>query len=140
MVLFIICIFTMSSIAYVMTGFSPQQEGLKFPESFIIDYELNPFVENELLARGFTIFKINYTVMDPMLEGYIDNLPETYTTSYGNIQVIVQKLLSNQTSLVVTGPYDEVIVDNITRESILDSLCRTLFYTPPECGLLNITD
>ena len=139
-VLVVASIFFMSTIAYVITSsFQPTEEEKQELEKFVIEGELDPETETEYLRRGFTSMKFYYSNDDLIF--YVDNLPDYLRTSWDQIQLIVQKIPSNETFAMVSGPYGEEELRNVTRDSIFNSLCNILLSTPVECGYeeLNIT-
>ncbi|MFH0832132.1 MAG: hypothetical protein V1900_00195 [Candidatus Aenigmatarchaeota archaeon] len=136
MVLFIVFIFSASTIAYVMTGTDKGSEQLKPLDKFVVDGELNQNQEYLQLSMGFTILKL-YSQSD-FFEA--DQLPDIFKTNNGQVQLIVEKINANETHVKITGPNNEEEFANVTKEKIYNALCRTL-YDPPavECGLINIT-
>ncbi len=136
-VLLVASIFFMSSIAYVFTSaITPPEETNELKE-FVIEGELDPAIENEYLRVGFTIMKVYNP--DPGIISYVDNLPDYLRTNDNQIQLIVEKIPGNETYAVVTGPYGEEEITNVTRGNIFDSLCNILLITPLECGYEEIT-
>jgi hypothetical protein len=146
MALVIVLLFGMSSIAYVVLSISNParpEEGFKPLEKYVIDYELNRITENEYINRGFTIFRFYYSdKTDASLVSYVDQLPNILKTDSNQIQLIVQKLPSNNTYADIVNYYVQEELENLTEESIFDSLCANLLSSPLECSLktLNITD
>ena len=138
-VLLVASIFFMSSIAYMITTAVQPEEKPKELEKFIIEGELEPETENEYLRRGFTSMKFYYSDSD--LISYVEQLPDYLRTSRDQIQLIVQKIPSNETFIVIAGPYGEEELRNVTQDSIFNALCNVLLVTPVECGYgrLNIT-
>lgn len=139
-VLLVASIFIMSSIAYVITGaVNPSEEKPEELKKFVIDGELDPATENEYLRRGFTSMKFYYS--ESGLISYVEQLPDYLRTNRNQIQIIVQKIPSNETYAKITGPYGEAELRNVTQSSIFDTLCNILLVTPVECGYegLNIT-
>ena len=140
-VLMVASIFFMSTIAYVITStINPPEEQAEELKEFVIEGELDPETENEYLRIGFTSMKFYYSNEDLIF--YIDNLPNYLRTNKNQIQLIVQKIPSNETFTIITGPYGEEELRNVTQDSIFNALCRILSVTPVECGyeeLVNIT-
>jgi len=138
-VLLVAFIFFMSSIAYVITTAIQPEEKPKELEKVVIEGELDPEIENEYLGRGFTSMKFYYSDSD--LISYVEQLPDYLRTSRNQIQLIVQKISSNETFVEIAGPYGEEELRNVTQDSIFNALCSVLLVTPVECGYegLNIT-
>ena len=133
-VFFVIITFGMSSIAFVTTSFfTPPQEEIKPLESFVIEGEVNPLVEERYLQSGFTWMKFYYSEADPMLVAYIDSLPEQYADG-SQPQMVVQKLQANSTYITIKGQNGEKEI-NATEAEVFSALCELLYVTPPECGL-----
>jgi len=137
--LLVATIFFMSTIAYVITSaINPPEEKEELKE-FVIEGELDPATEDEYLRGGFTSMKFYYSNQDLIF--YVDNLPDYLKTNRNQPQLIVQKIPSNETFAVITGPYGEEELRNVTQNSIFNALCDILLDTPVECGYeeLNIT-
>jgi hypothetical protein len=132
-------IFVMSSIAYVITTAIQPEEKPTELKNFVIDGELDITTENAYLGKGFTSMKFYY--FDSELITYVEQLPDYMKNNRNQIQLIIQKIPSNETFAVIKGPYGEEELRNLTQDSIFDTLCNILLVTPPECGyeFLNIT-
>ena len=136
-VLIVASIFLMSTIAYVFTSSINPPEESEALEEFVIEGELDPAIENEYLRVGFTIMKVYNP--DSGIISYVDSLPNYLRTNDNQIQLIVEKIPGNETYAVVTGPYGEEEITNLTRGNIFDALCNILLITPLECGYEELT-
>ena len=138
-VLIVASIFLMSTIAYVLTStLNPQAENKEL-ENFVIEGELDPAIENEYLRNGFTSMRFYYSDNDFIF--FLDNLPKYMKTGRNQVQLIVQKIESNETYAVITGPYGEEEIRNVTQDNLFNALCDILLDTPVECGYerMNLT-
>jgi hypothetical protein len=131
-VLIVASIFFMSTIAYVFTIAVTPTEEEEALEEFVIEGELDPAIENEYLRVGFTIMKLYNP--DQGIISYADSLPNYLKTNNNQIQLIVEKIPSNETYAVITGPYGEEELTNVTSSNIFNTLCEILLVTPLECG------
>ncbi|MHA1873831.1 MAG: hypothetical protein ACTSVB_06940 [Candidatus Heimdallarchaeaceae archaeon] len=136
MVLFIVIIFSMSSIAYIINNFTNQKTN-EF--SFIMDKELEPQTEYELIQNGFTSLKFFYSNdTDKSIIDYVNSLQERFKTNDGYIQIILQKIKSNSTYIIVSSLNGEKVIENLTQENIFSSLCDIVIVTPVECLISNL--
>lgn len=133
---FIIFSFSFSSLAFFFTS-SAQPEEFKPLENFVIDGELDARTESVYVQNGFTSLKFFYNETD--LADYIDQMPEITRTNTGQIQLIVQKIPSKETFLVINNRNNQEELRNVTKSGIFSSLCRLLTIIPVECGLFNRT-
>jgi len=138
---FIIFIFGMSSLAFVATIFTggglPQQQEFKPLESFVVEGPLDARTENRYVQSGFTSLRFYYD-NDAFL-GFVEQLPAMTATNTGQQQLIVQKILANETYIEIITVNAAEDVRNVTQENILAALCRLLTVTPLECVALNLT-
>ena len=139
MVFSIIIIFSMSSVAYVITSFTqPYQGNDDSIDSFVIDGELSPEQEQLALQNRFTIVKYYYS--SPELMSFIEKIPDNFKTNVNQVQAIVEKIPTNGTSYVyIVGPFNDVEIEELTQDNIYNALCDTLASPPLECGLRNLT-
>ena len=140
MVAFIVGTFVLSSIAFVTTGLfagsdSQQNEEFKPLDTFVVEGELDSSMEYEYLRRGYTTLKF-YSGSPP---AFIDQLPDATRTGSGQVQLIVQKIISNEVYAIILGPYGEKKLDSLDENGIFAGLCGSLLVTPIECGLANPT-
>jgi hypothetical protein len=137
-VLLVASIFFMSIISYaIMNVLNPEEEEKEELKEFVIEGELDPETENEYLGRGFTLMKFYYSDSDMIF--YVDSLPAYLKTNRNQVQLIVEKIESNETYALITGPYGEEEVKNVTQTSIFNALCDILLFIPLECGYEEIT-
>jgi hypothetical protein len=145
-VLFILALFFLSSISFFATGIhgffisnnqqTQEQNQITPLTSFVVDGEIDFNTEYEYLSRGYTTIKV-YSDNHP---AFLNSLPENTQTPYGQTQLIVQKIYSNETYAVVIGPFGESRIENITEEEVFSTLCESLAATPLECGLGQVPD
>ena len=129
MALGIIFIFALSSIAFVFTGFSPQQSSQPQPLS-------GPVVEGEINLK----FYYNNEI-DAQLVSFVNNAPETFATSGGQLQLIVVKIQSPTSYGRIVNINGAVDIPEMNVDTLFDSLCVSLLSPPPECvvGRINST-
>jgi len=144
MALGIIFIFAMSSIAFVFTGFGPQPANQLQPlDRFVVDGEISPQLENAYIQGGFTFLKFYYdnSSVDKNLVLFVEQAPELFTTSAGQVQLIVLKIESPATYGRIVNINGAVDVPDLNREKLFDSLCSSLIAPPVECviGRINST-
>lgn len=145
MAISIILIFALSSIAFVFSGFQSGQNtntNLKPLENFVVDGEINQNLENTYIQNGFTFLKFYYNEStDTNIVNMINNIPESFTTPSGQQQVIVIKIISQETYAKILNINGENDVFNITSDKIFDALCLNLMVMPTECTIsaLNLT-
>lgn len=138
MVFSIIIIFSMSSVAYVITSFSQPVTNEKTIDSYVIEGELDPDLELLALQNRFTLVKYYYSSNELM--SYIENIPDNFKTNVGQIQAIVEKIPTNGTSYIyMIGPYNDIEIEELTEDNIYNALCDILASPPLECGLRNLT-
>lgn len=142
MALGIIFIFGMSSIAFVFSGFTQQQEQLKPLDSFVVDGEIDQPLESAYIQNGVTFLKFYYNgSVDSRIASFVDQAPELFTTSAGQLQLIVLKIESPSTYARILNVNGAVDLAEITVDGLYDSLCTALLAPPPECviGKINST-
>ncbi len=144
-VIFILITFIMSSIAFVVINLggglgNQQQAEIKPLETFIVEGDIDPRLEQAYLQGGFTFLKYYRSEKNEDVDRYLDTLPDLTITTSNQKQLFVQKINSSDTKMIIRGPYGETLLTtgNITRNSIFETLCRTLLVTPIEC-VLNVT-
>jgi hypothetical protein len=64
-------------------------------------------------------------------------LAEGFARSFPD-QLILQKIPANQTSLIIMNYRERKILSNITRDEILDILCKLMARPPVECVMRRI--
>ena len=104
--------------------------------SFVIDGELDTLTESEYYRKGFTIMKFYYS--DNSLVDEVSQLPEMSRMPDGSYQLIVEKIPDSDTYARIAGPYGEEEIRNVSSQTILESLCNTLYYPPIECALASL--
>ena len=138
---FIIVTFAMSSLAFVATiftggGLPPQQE-FKPLESFVVEGPLNPQIEDKYVRAGFTSLKFYYN--DDSLLSFVEQLPYLSRTNADQQQLIVQKIPGNETYISIVALNGAEEVRSVSKETIMEAVCRLLTVTPLECVALNAT-
>ena len=143
MALGIIFIFALSSIAFVFTGFSPQQSSQPQPLSGpVVEGEINPQLESAYIQSGYTFLKFYYNnEIDAQLVSFVNNAPETFATSGGQLQLIVVKIQSPTSYGRIVNINGAVDIPEMNVDTLFDSLCVSLLSPPPECvvGRINST-
>jgi len=144
MALGIILIFGMSSIAFVATGLlGGAQNTNKFTplESPVVEGELAPIYESTYVGNGFTWIKFYHTNATQEFLSFMDSLPQSFTTTGGQFQIIVQKINSkylNETNyMIITSNAGQESFSDVSEQKVFDSLCRLLTVTPIDCTLAN---
>ncbi len=139
MSLFIVIIFGMSSIAFVVSSFSgssdTQQQTQKL-NSYVIDGDIDPAVENTYVNAGFTFLKLykNENTSSDIIP-YVNQAPDTFKTNNGQTQLIVQKIDSGTSYVKILNVNGEHDIFNVTVGNIFDGLCTHLVALPAECAL-----
>ena len=136
-VIFIVTIFLLSPIYFFASGnFGNSNNQPTQLDDFVIEEELDFNTENYYISQGYTTLKF-YSKEHP---SFLDTLPDVTSIYAGQTeikQLIVQKIVSNETKVIVIGPYGENTIENITQENIFKTLCETLSVSPLECGIYN---
>ena len=136
----VILLFGMSSLAYVVVGIygkssnsnSNNNDQLqKDLQDYIVEYEIDPAVRQQIISGGFTIVTYYYTEQKIDVESF----PKKYALNTGQPQIFVEKIKSNKDSLTIFSSQNTETLDNLTDENILNVLCRTLVVTPLDCVL-----
>lgn len=98
----------------------------------------------EYLKRGITIIYVYYNKNQNTDEiqnilSFVESLPEKYTTTLGEIQIVVEEINSDEEKIVMKSYNGERIIEkeNLNKESIIKNLCEILVYSSLEC--INIT-
>lgn len=142
MALGIIFIFGMSSIAFVFSGFggnTNQQNGLKPLDRYVVDGEIDQRLEDAYIQGGFTFLKFYYnSSADSRLVSFVEQAPELFTTSSGQVQLIVLKIASPTTYGRVININVAADIPEINRDTLFDSLCSALLSPPAECVIVRL--
>lgn len=135
MVLGIVLTFTLSSIAFVVTGVtgSITQQQFKPLQGFVLEGDVDPYVESVYIQNGYTFLKYYYSSQAPE---YVNTLPETFTTKTGEVQLIVVKTRSPEDFATISNINTNREIKNVTQESIISALCDSLLVTPVECTFI----
>lgn len=142
--LVIILIFGMSSIAFIVTSAFPggEQEQFQPLTNFVVEGDIDPAYEATYVQNGFTWMKFYYEEADPIFLSFIDSLPATYVTGFGQQQLVVQKINSaygNSSQYAAISSLQGLEeIENPDEVKLTESLCRLLVVTPSECGFLAI--
>lgn len=140
MVFFIIAIFGMSSIAFVFLSITgnvsqPQQETIESP---VVEKELSPQLESLYIKNGVTFLRYYYAEKDTIYE-YIGRLPDLMTSANGQIQLVVERIESDELKATIESLYGGTEdLETVSEESIFTSLCNHLSSPPPECALKSL--
>lgn len=139
MVIFIILTFALSSIAFFVTGFTgaaTQQEEFKPLDSYVVEGQLDGAAEDVYMRNGFTIVRYYYSGSP---EPYIDQLPQSFQTNFGRVQLIVEKMggSENKVEILNTNGYESLA--DVSRQALSAKLCELLLFTPLECSFANLT-
>jgi hypothetical protein len=138
MALFVLIIMAASSLAYVFSGFE-QKEEVKPLASFVVNGEVSPAVENMYIQNGFTFLRFYYNnETDPLLINFMNQVPDTFTTTAGQKQVIVQKLEGNETYMQIKNMNLQTDFFNLTQDVVFRELCNNVVVLPTECALLSL--
>jgi len=133
----IILIFGMSSLAFIIVGIGGQgstnnndqlQQDL---QDYIVEYEIDPAVRQQILSSGFTLVTYYYTEEKIIVDLY----PKKYALNTGQSQIFVEKIKSDKDSMTISSSQNTETIDNLTDENIFNALCRTLVVTPLDCVL-----
>jgi len=139
MAIAIVLIFGLSSIAYVITSFTGQQPEIKAKilDNFVVDGELSPETEAQYYNLGYTFVKFYYIDLNDVIP-FVDQLPDLFKTTDDQIQLIVEKIQSNETYIKIMSLNGEDTLYNITEEELQKSLCNILLSAPLECVIANM--
>ena len=142
----IILLFGMSSLAYIIVGIGGQgstnnnDQLQKDLQDYIVEYEIDPDVRQQIISTGFTLVTYYYT--EPEVD--VDSFPQKYALNTGQPQIFVEKIKSDKHSITISSSQNTETIDNLTDENIFNALCRTLSVTPLDCvlsgGLGNTTE
>lgn len=144
MALGIIFIFALSSIAFVFTGFGPQETNtdIKPLDSYVVNGDISSQLENAYVQGGFTFLKFYYNnETDPRIVSFAEQAPQLFTTASGQVQLIVLKIESPASYGRLVNINGAIDLPELTADSIYNSLCTSLIAPPPECaiGRINTT-
>ncbi len=142
MALSIVFIFGLSSIAFVFSGFGGQQQEPKPLDSFVVNGEIDPRLEDAYIRGGFTFLKFYYDeTTDHTIASFVNEAPGYFTTPSGQKQLIVVKINSAQNYARIVNINGENDVFNLTDDKLFEALCNQLVAPPTECtiDLLNLT-
>ncbi len=143
MAIAIVLTFGLSSIAYVITSFTGQQPEIKAKtlDNFVVDGELDSNTEYEYYTNGYTFVKFYYINLSEVIP-LVDQLPDLFKTTNDQIQLIVEKIQSNETYIKIMSLNGEDMLYNITEEELQKSLCNILLSAPLECVIadMNFTE
>lgn len=145
MALSIIFIFGLSSAAFVISGFGGNfgdQDNIKPLDTFMVEGEIDPRLEDAYIRGGFTFLKFYYNEStDRNVISFIEEAPNFFTTPSGQKQLIVIKINSADNYAKIININGENNVNNLTIDGLFDALCGQLVAPPTECtiDLLNIT-
>ena len=144
--LIVILIFGMSSLAFIITGISGQnnqpsdtklQDDL---QDYIVEYELDSATRQQIISAGFTLVTYYYTEEKIIVDLY----PTKYALNTGQPQIIVEKVKSDKDSMTISSSQNTETLENLEDQSIFSVLCKTLIVTPLDCvfiqGLENNTN
>ncbi len=137
MALFIVIIFGMSSIAFVVSSFgTEEQQQLQLLDTFVVDGDIDPLVEDAYIRAGFTFLKVYQNEETPgEVILFANQAPQTFTTNNGQTQLVVQKLTSETSYVKISNINGETDIFNVTVSNIFDVLCNNLVALPAECAL-----
>ncbi len=143
MAISIVFIFGLSSIAFVFSGFGGEQQNeLKPLDTFIVEGEIDPRLEDAYIRGGFTFLKLFYNdTIDKYIISFAEQTPNTFTTPVGQTQIIVLKINSPTNYVKLLNLNGENDIFNLTADDIFNALCLQLLAPPTECVLsaINIT-
>lgn len=134
----IILVMSLSSLAYVITFFTgEQQEKPKVLTGFVSDGILDQTTEYDYIQKDYTIMRFYYS--DEYFIPYVTSLPEILRTNNNQVQLIVEKIQSNETRAEIYNIYNYKNLTNVDDNSIFVGLCETVLSPPIDCILLNQT-
>lgn len=136
MALIIVLTFGLSSVAFVVSGITGSlinTQQFKPLEGYVLEGEINPYVESQYIQNGYTFLKYYYTSEVPE---YINAMPTSFPTNDGQIQLIVVKIKSSEDFVTISSINGAKEIKNITQETIINDLCNSLLVTPVECSLM----
>lgn len=135
MVLAIVLTFTLSSVAFVVTGITGSASNQQFEplQGFVIDGDIDTSVESQYIQNGFTFLKYYYSSGVP---DYVNGLPDSFATNTGQVQLFVVKIKGGEDFVTISSLNGVREIRNITQESIVSGLCDTLMVVPVECSLM----
>jgi hypothetical protein len=99
----------------------------KFSNQRIFDDNLTDKEKWFLINRGITIGTYYYNNSPDFfeLEDFVNRLKG---------QLILERINANETKLELISGRDSVVLENLSKENILNSLCDVLYYPPPDCS------
>ena len=142
MALVIVLIFGLSTVAFVVAGLrgtdTTNQNSVKSLNSTIVDGEINTNTENIYIQNQFTFLRLYYRERNALYD-YASGLPEVMTLPTGEIQLIVNMLVSNETKAEIVNLNGNFEIQSPTEQKIFDGLCQQLMFTPTDCLVGNFT-
>ncbi|MBI2545176.1 MAG: hypothetical protein HYW22_01080 [Candidatus Aenigmarchaeota archaeon] len=131
----LIAIMLFSSLAgVVIQSFYFNRNDLELPKSNVIDYKMDPQVENYLLQNGVTVISFEYNMKCINCIQQKNSL-EYYTNQY-KTQIILQELANESlpvSKITATSLYGQYNVTNANDTGIFAILCNTMVSPPLEC-------
>lgn len=129
-------IFGMSSIAFILSGFSGQtQQEFQPLDSNVVEGEIDQFTKDVYIQNRFTFVELIYEDRS-FLASYVDSLPARFPTPSGQQQIIVQKIKGSEDIVSISNFNGDFLVTTATPEKIEEKLCERLAVIPIECAFL----
>lgn len=124
---------------------------VQLPTTSIVDYELTPQQETEMLRQGKTIIRFEYNLAcEKCLEAQ-GLLEQLVNLNQFKDQVVLEEIKSNSRDLPKVNIIGFTIGDNqisrdqnnlqgmnVTESDIINSLCSLMLQPPAECALRNV--
>lgn len=131
----IVLTFTLSSIAFVVTGLtgSAAEREFKPLQGYVFDGEIDPYTESVYVQNGFTFLKYYYVSQAP---DYLNDMPDSFSTSAGQVQMFVVRIKGAEDYATVSNINGLKDIRNISLQNIAEELCDALVVLPPECSLI----
>ena len=143
MSLAIILTFALSSIAFVFSGVlnpnAQQTQQVKPLTSYVVNGDINSQLEQNYLNAGFTFLKFYYnSTINPNLVAFVEQVPDTFKTNDGQIQMIVQKYPAQENYASIVNINGQNDYYNLTYDGLFQGICTQILATSSECALLNL--
>ena len=140
MAISVLLILSMSSIAYVFYDLiGTQTQQIKPLTGYVVDGEIDQQLEATYVQNGWTFLKVYYNdTIDTALTTFLNQAPQTFTTSQGQTQLVVQKLTSAKNYAVMSNLNGENTIYNMTIDDLYTGLCSNLMALPTECALVGL--